>query len=92
MQGIFILMNKHFIKICRRRRKTAHLDPKSNVSSNTVAKVFPKRKINCNKRIDRCKKSSRRKNLSPRWNKKLTYLESKTRQAHAPLKTYLEVD
>ena len=66
MQGILIRMNKHIIKKCQRCSKTVHQDPKSNVLSKTIAKVFPKREINDNKRIELSKKDGHSRNLLAR--------------------------
>ena len=92
MQGILIHMNKHFIKKCHHRSKTVHLDPKSNVLSKTIARMFLKRKINHNKRIDLSKRGNRDRNLSLNLRLKWIFPRLKTRQAHVPLKIYLEVD
>ena len=66
MQGILIRMNKHIIKKCQPCSKTVLRDPKSNVLSKTIAKMFPRREINDNKRIELSKKDDRSRNLLAR--------------------------
>ena len=93
MQGILIHMNKHIIiKKWHHRCKTMHLDPESNVLSKSIARMFHKRKINCNKRIDLSKRDSRNRNLSLHLRLMWIFPRLKTRQVHVPLKIYLEVD